>query len=194
MALYKLTDDTDYLLESIDFVLENTLENTDDKLLDSQYQLKNVYERNLLDAEKSIKRYEAELKNSINSKPRSWLERKLVGFKTKLRKFEIKYKLTKSNQSKGIIKRILSILTRIIKFITDKLLKFTRYVTDKFDKYNGNNKELKEFDRETRTSNIRVARGMIKMRKDEVARYKKGIADNDKAIELRKKELGLIDA
>lgn len=31
MALYKLTDDTDYLLESIDFILENT----DDALLDS---------------------------------------------------------------------------------------------------------------------------------------------------------------
>ncbi len=187
MALYKLIDDADYLLESIDFVLENT----DDKLLDSQYQLKNAYERNLLDAEKSIKRYEAELKDAINSKPRSWLERKLVGFKTKLRKFEIKYKLTKSNQSKGIIKRILSILTRIIKFITDKLLKFTRYVNDKFDKYNGYNKE---FDRDTRTRNIRVARGMIKMRKDSVDRYKKDIADNDKAIELRKKELGLINA
>lgn len=36
MALYKLTDDTDYLLESIDFILENT----DDALLDSQYKLK----------------------------------------------------------------------------------------------------------------------------------------------------------
>lgn len=52
MALYKLTDDTDYLLESIDFILENT----DDALLDSQYKLKDSYERNLLDAEKAIKK------------------------------------------------------------------------------------------------------------------------------------------
>ena len=189
MALYKLTDDTDYLLESIDFILENT----DDALLDSQYKLKDSYERNLLDAENAIKRYEAELKNEINSKPRSWLERKLVGFKAKLRKFEIKYKLTKSNKSKGIIKRILSILTRIIKFITDKLLKFTRYVTDKFDKYNGYPKELKEFNRDTRTRNIQIKREMIKTRKNMVDDYKKKIANNDKAIELRKKELGLIN-
>lgn len=187
MALYKLTDNADYLLESIDFVLENT----DDGLLDSQYQLKDAYERSLLDAEKAIKKYEVELKNAINSKPRSWLERKLVGFKTKLRKFEIKYKLTKSNQSKGIIKRILSILTRIIKFITDKLLKFTRYVTDKFDKHNG---YLKEFDRETRAINIRLGRKMVKRYKNDIDRYKKAIADNDKAIELRKKELGLDNA
>lgn len=190
MALYKLTDDTDYLLESIDFILENT----DDALLDSQYKLKDSYERSLLDAEKAIKKYEVELKNTINSKPRSWLERKLVGFKTKLRKFEIKYKLTKSNQSKGIIKRILSILTRIIKFITDKLLKFTRYVTDKFDKHNGYPKELKEFDRETRVLNIQLGRKRVKMYKNDIDRYKKAIADNDKAIELRKKELGLGNA
>lgn len=58
MALYKLTDDTDYLLESIDFILENT----DDALLDSQYKLKDSYERSLLDAEKAIKKYEVELK------------------------------------------------------------------------------------------------------------------------------------
>lgn len=190
MALYKLADDSDYLLESIDFILENT----DDGLLDSQYQVKDAYERSLLDAEKSIKRYEAELKDAINSKPRSWLERKLVGFKTKLRKFEIKYKLTKSNQSKGIIKRILSILTRIIKFITDKLLKFTRYVTDKFDKYNGNSKELKEFDRETRALNTQLNRKRVKWYKNEIDHYKKAIADNDKAIELRKKELSLGNA
>lgn len=77
MALYKLAEDTDYLFESIDFILENT----DDALLDSQYKLKDSYERRLLDAEKAIKKYEAELKNTINSKPRSWLERKLVGLK-----------------------------------------------------------------------------------------------------------------
>lgn len=101
---------------------------------------------------------------------------------------------SKSNQSKGIIKRILSILTRIIKFITDKLLKFTRYVTDKFDKHNGYPKELKEFDRETRALNIQLNKKRVKMYKNEIDRYKKVLADNDKAIELRKKELGLGNA
>lgn len=147
MALYKLNESSDVLFESMDFILENT----DD--------FKDRLEENLLEVEDKIKHYEAELRNTINSKPRSWLERKLVEFKVKLRKFELKHKLTKSNKSKSILQKIVSILTRIVKFINDKLLKFTRYVTNKFGKSDEGDRAS---ERVHRTNMIRLHRDRIK--------------------------------
>lgn len=135
MALYKLNESSDYLLESIDLLLNEAYQEiTADNMINHHKSRIEDLEKKLSNAELRLKKSEEDLKIAIDSKPRSWLERKLVGFKAKIRKFEMKYNLTKSNKSKTIIKKILSILTRIVKFINDKLIKFTRYVTDKFDK------------------------------------------------------------
>lgn len=171
MALYKLTESSDSLFESMDLILENT----------DGGGLKDRLEENLLDIEDKIKQYETELRDTINSKPRSWLERKLVQFKVKLRKFELKHKLTKSNKSKSILQKIVSILTRIVKFITDKLLKFTRYVTDKFGR---RDEGVKASERAQRINMIRFNRDRLKKYKDYRDSYKKDIdwlkKENDK--------------
>ena len=179
MALYKLNEFSDSLFESMDLILENT----GDIILDSDYRLKGELEEGLLEVEDRIKHYETELRNTINSKPRSWLERKLVGFKAKIRKIEIKYKLTNSNKSKGIIKKILSILTRIVKFINDKLIKFTRYVTDKFDKRSDSRKK---FDRLSRLSKIKTAKYDIEEGRKFAKSYKESINDHKDEMERLK--------
>lgn len=169
MALYKLNESSDSLFESMDFILENTD--------DIGNQLKEETEKGLLVVEDRIKHYETELKNTINSKPRSWLERKLVQFKVKLRKFELKHKLTKSNQSKSILQKIVSILTRIVKFINDKLLKFTRYVTDKFGKSDEGDKAS---ERAHRRNMIRLHRFRLKRYKEYRDSYKKDLKELNK--------------
>ena len=160
MSLLKLTESSDSLFESMDLILENT----------NGGWLKDRLEENLLDIEDKVKQYEAELRDTINSKPRSWLERKLVQFKVKLRKFELKHKLTKSNKSKSILQKIVSILTRIVKFITDKLLKFTRYVTDKFGR---RDEGVKASERANRRNMIRFHRDRLEKYKDYRDSYKK---------------------
>lgn len=175
MTLYKLNESSDVLFESMDLILENTD--------DGKYRLKDRLEEHLLEIEDKIKDYEAELRNTINSKPRSWLERKLVGFKAKIRKFEIKYKLTNSNKSKGIIKKILSILTRIVKFINDKLIKFTRYVYNKFDK---RSEAKKGYDRTRRLINIKTAKTDNEMNRTMSNDYKDLIDDHKNEIERLK--------
>lgn len=171
MSLLKLTESSDSLFESMDLILENT----------NGGGLKDRLEENLLDIEDKVKQYEAELRDTINSKPRSWLERKLVQFKVKLRKFELKHKLTKSNKSKSILQKIVSILTRIVKFITDKLLKFTRYVTDKFGR---RDEGVKASERVNRRNMIRFHRDRLEKYKDYRDSYKKDIdwlkKENDK--------------
>lgn len=162
MALYKLSESSDSLFESMDLILENS----------DGGGLKDRLEEHLLDIEDKVKQYEAELRDTINSKPRSWLERKLVQFKVKLRKFELKHKLTKSNKSKSILQKIVSILTRIVKFITDKLLKFTRYVTDKFGK---RDEGVKASERARRVNMIRFNRDRLKKYEDYRDSYKKDI-------------------
>lgn len=162
MALYKVSESSDSLFESMDLILENS----------DGGGLKDRLEENLLDIEDKIKQYEAELRDTINSKPRSWLERKLVQFKVKLRKFELKHKLTKSNKSKSILQKIVSILTRIVKFITDKLLKFTRYVTDKFGR---RDEGVKASERARRVNMIRFNRDKLKKYEDYRDSYKKDI-------------------
>ena len=171
MSLLKLTESSDSLFESMDLILENT----------NGGGLKDRLEENLLDIEDKVKQYEAELRDTINSKPRSWLERKLVQFKVKLRKFELKHKLTKSNKSKSILQKIVSILTRIVKFITDKLLKFTRYVTDKFGR---RDEGVKASERAQRINMIRFNRDRLKKYEEYRDSYKKDIdwlkKENDK--------------
>lgn len=162
MSLLKLTESSDSLFESMDLILENT----------NGGGLKDRLAENLLDIEDKVKQYEAELRDTINSKPRSWLERKLVQFKVKLRKFELKHKLTKSNKSKSILQKIVSILTRIVKFITDKLLKFTRYVTDKFGR---RDEGVKASERANRRNMIRFHRDRLEKYKDYRDSYKKDI-------------------
>lgn len=133
MALYKLQKSYSYescetLLESFEaFVLIEASRKGEKVLtreLDSQQQQFEEYS-------KKIESQEAELKKVMEEKPKSWLERKLESFKAAIERFEEKYKLTQDNKSKTIIKKILSVLTRIVKWINEKLLNFTKYVGDK---------------------------------------------------------------
>lgn len=133
MALYKLQESYSYescetLLESFEaFVLTEASRKGEKVLtreLDSQQQQFEEYS-------KKIESQEAELKKVMEEKPKSWLERKLESFKAAIERFEEKYKLTQDNKSKNIIKKILSVLARIVKWINEKLLNLTRYVGDK---------------------------------------------------------------
>lgn len=133
MALYKLQESYSYescetLLESFEaFVLTEASRKGEKVLtreLDSQQQQFEEYS-------KKIESQEAELKKVMEEKPKSWLERKLESFKGAIERFEEKYKLTQDNKSKTIIKKILSVLARIVKWINEKLLNFTKYVGDK---------------------------------------------------------------
>lgn len=181
MALYKLNESSDSLLDSIDLLLNEAYEEVDaDNLINHHKSRIEDLENRLSDAELRLKKSEEDLKIAIDSKPRSWLERKLIGFKAKIHKFEMKYNLTKSNKSKTIIKKILSILTRIVKFINDKLIKFTRYVTDKFDK---RTKSKKRFDRSNRQADIITARGDVETNRIIANGYKKSIDSHKEDIE-----------
>ena len=133
MALYRLqesysVESCETLLESFEaFVLTEASRKGEKVLtreLDSQQQQFEEYS-------KKIESQEAELKKVMEEKPKSWLERKLESFKGAIERFEEKYKLTQDNKSKTIIKKILSVLARIVKWINEKLLNLTRYVGDK---------------------------------------------------------------
>jgi len=133
MALYRLqesysVESCETLLESFEaFVLAEASRKGEKVLtreLDSQQQQFEEYS-------KKIESQEAELKKVMEEKPKSWLERKLESFKGAIERFEEKYKLTQDNKSKTIIKKILSVLTRIVKWINERLLNFTKYVGDK---------------------------------------------------------------
>ena len=78
-----------------------------------------------------LQQNEAQLKKVIESKPRSWVERKLVQFKAALRRFRNKYGTAKDGKSKTILQKIISTLTRIISWITDKVLKGARFIQNK---------------------------------------------------------------
>lgn len=86
------------------------------------------------DLHEKVLEKESELKSVIDKKSKSWLERKLESFKAAIERFEKKRKLTKDNKSKTIIQKILSVLTRIVKWINDKLIKATRFVDSKLFK------------------------------------------------------------
>lgn len=139
MALYRLnesynTSSAEVLLEQFEsFVLYEDME-VKERSLDSLNKQQKEQQEQLERYDKEISSKEAELKKLINEKPKSWLERKLESFQAAIERFEVKHKLTKDNKSKGIIKKILSVLTRIVKWINEKLLQGTRWVGNKFFK------------------------------------------------------------
>lgn len=139
MALYRLNESynsssAEVLLEQFEsFVLYEDMQ-VEERSLDSLNKQKKEQQEQLERYDKEISSKEAELKKLINEKPKSWLERKLESFQAAIERFEVKHKLTKDNKSKGIIKKILSVLTRIVKWINEKLLQGTRWVGNKFFK------------------------------------------------------------
>lgn len=139
MALYRLnesygTSSAEVLLEQFEsFVLYEDMQ-VEERSLDSLNKQHKEQQEQLERYDKEISSKEAELKKLINEKPKSWLERKLESFQAAIERFEVKHKLTKDNKSKGIIKKILSVLTRIVKWINEKLLQGTRWVGNKFFK------------------------------------------------------------
>lgn len=186
MALYKLQESYSYescetLLESFEaFVLIEASRKGEKVLtreLDSQQQQFEEYS-------KKIESQEAELKKVMEEKPKSWLERKLESFKAAIERFEEKYKLTKDNKSKTIIKKILSVLTRIVKWINEKLLNLTRYVGDKVfgrqDKIDAHNTKVNSItsdikDTKNKRRNLDKA---INKTKDRLANTTKGKSNN----------------
>ncbi len=182
MALYRLqesysVESCETLLESFEaFVLTEASRKGEKVLtreLDSQQQQFEEYS-------KKIESQEAELKKVMEEKPKSWLERKLESFKGAIERFEEKYKLTQDNKSKTIIKKILSVLTRIVKWINERLLNFTRYVGDKVfgrqDKIDAHNAKVNSI-----TSDIKTAKNerrnldkAITKTKDRLANTTKG--------------------
>lgn len=186
MALYKLQESYSYescetLLESFEaFVLTEASRKGEKVLtreLDSQQQQFEEYS-------KKIESQEAELKKVMEEKPKSWLERKLESFKAAIERFEEKYKLTKDNKSKTIIKKILSVLTRIVKWINEKLLNLTRYVGDKVfgrqDKIDAHNTKVNSItsdikDTKNKRRNLDKA---INKTKDRLANTTKGKSNN----------------
>ena len=186
MALYRLqesysVESCETLLESFEaFVLTEASRKGEKVLtreLDSQQQQFEEYS-------KKIESQEAELKKVMEEKPKSWLERKLESFKGAIERFEEKYKLTQDNKSKTIIKKILSVLTRIVKWINEKLLNLTRYVGDKVfgrqDKIDAHNAKVNSL-----TSDIKSTKNerrnldkAINKTKDRLANTTKGKSNN----------------
>lgn len=158
MALYRLNEDyntssAEALLEQFEtFVLCEALQ-VEERDLDSLNKQQKEQEEQLEKYNKELTEKEAQMKKLIDEKPKSWLERKLESFKAAIERFEEKHKLTKDNKSKGIIKKILSVLTRIVKWINEKLLQATRWVGNKFFK---REEKLKAHDRKVNNLNIHL--------------------------------------
>jgi hypothetical protein len=168
MALYKLNESystppsAEILLEQFEsFVLYEDMQ-VEERSLDSLNKQQKEQQEQLERYDKEISSKEAELKKLINEKPKSWLERKLESFQAAIERFEVKHKLTKDNKSKGIIKKILSVLTRIVKWINEKLLQGTRWVGNKFfkreEKLKAHEKKVSAMDLDLR--HIKANRGL----------------------------------
>lgn len=167
MALYRLnesysTSSAEVLLEQFEsFVLYEDMQ-VEERSLDSLNKQQKEQQEQLEKYDKEISSKEAELKKLINEKPKSWLERKLESFQAAIERFEVKHKLTKDNKSKGIIKKILSVLTRIVKWINEKLLQGTRWVGNKFfkreEKLKAHEKKISVMDLDLR--HIKANRGL----------------------------------
>lgn len=186
MALYRLqetysVESCETLLESFEaFVLTEASRKGEKVLtreLDSQQQQFEEYS-------KKIESQEAELKKVMEEKPKSWLERKLESFKGAIERFEEKYKLTQDNKSKTIIKKILSVLTRIVKWINEKLLNLTRYVgnkvfgrQDKIDAHNAKVNSLTSDIKSTKNERRNLDKAINKT-KDRLANTTKGKSNN----------------
>ena len=183
MALYRLNEDyntssAEALLEQFEtFVLCEDLQ-VEERDLDSLNKQQKEQEEQLEKYNKEITEKEAQMKKLIDEKPKSWLERKLESFKAAIERFEEKHKLTKDNKSKGIIKKILSVLTRIVKWINEKLLQATRWVGNKFfkreEKLKAHEKKVNNLDlnlkldkanRDNKASSLKSTKNMIEKAK-----------------------------
>lgn len=169
MGLYKLQEskfsDVEILIESF-FLSEESIKELQDKV--------DFDEEKLASYTKSLEENEKELKKLIESKPKSWLERKLVSFHNAIERFEAKYVYVKDGKAKGIIRKILSILTRIVKLINDKLLKLTKFVGNKL------------FNRQEK---LKTHHDKISDKKEENKMYKLMIDNSKEELEHNKKHL-----
>ena len=181
MSLFRLQEssnlDTEYLIESL--LSEETVKELEDQV---KYD-----EKKIIAYSESLEENEKELKKLIESKPKSWLERKLESFHNAIERFEAKYVYAKDGKTKGLIRKILAILTRIVKLINDKLLKLTRFVGDKFfnrqEKLKAHNDKVANKKEENR-----MYRLMIDSSKEALKNSTKRLADRNKSD----KELGSI--
>lgn len=168
MGLYKLQESNTLYIETL---IESFLSEESTKELQDQVAYD---EEKLVSYTKSLEENEKELKKLIESKPKSWLERKLVSFHNAIERFEAKYVYAKDGKAKGIIRKILSILTRIVKLINDKLLKLTKYVDNKL------------FNRQER---LKAHHDKILDKKEENKTYKLMIDNSKEELEHNKKRL-----
>lgn len=202
MALYRLqesysVESCETLLESFEVFILTEASRKGEKVLtrelDSQQQQFEEYS-------KKIESQEAELKKVMEEKPKSWLERKLESFKGAIKRFEEKYKLTQDNKSKTIIKKILSVLTRIVKWINEKLLNLTRYVgdkvfgrQDKIDAHNAKVNSLTSDIKSTKNERRNLDKAIAKT-KDRLANTTKGKSNNyNMSIDNFRKENNSLD-
>lgn len=174
MGLYKLQEsnfiDIEILIES--FLSEETAKELQDKI--------DFDEEKLVSYTKSLEENEKELKKLIESKPKSWLERKLVSFHNAIERFEAKYVYVKDGKAKGIIRKILSILTRIVKLINDKLLKLTKFVGNKL--FNRQEKLKAHHDKiSDKKEENKMYKLMIDNSKEELEHNKKRLAEREKS-------------
>lgn len=174
MALFKLQESTDLDTEALveSFLSEESIKELEDQV---KYD-----EEKLASYSKSLEENEKELKQLIESKPKSWLERKLESFHHAIERFEAKYIYAKDGKTKGIIRKILSILTRIVKLINDKLLRLTRYVGNKL--FNREEKLKAHYDKVAdKKEENRMYKLMVDSSKGTLEHDKKRLADEKKS-------------
>ena len=183
MSLYRLQESNNLNTETlVEFFLseETTAE------LERQVEYD---EQKLVAYTKSLEDNEKELKKLIESKPRSWLERKLISFHKAIKRFEAKYVYAKDGKTKGIIGKILSILTRIVKFINDKLLKLTKYVGNKFfnrqEKLKDHHNKILDKKEENRIHRLDIdsAKKSLEINKNRLADNKKSDSETSKLFD-----------
>lgn len=183
MALYRLQESVEScetLLESFEAFVLTEASRKGEKVLTRELESQQQFE----EYSKKIEAQEAELKKVMEEKPKSWLERKLESFKGAIERFEEKYKLTQDNKSKTIIKKILSVLTRIVKWINEKLLNFTKYVgnkmfgrQDKIDAHNAKVNSITSDIKSTKNERRNLDKAIAKT-KDRLANTNKGKSNN----------------
>lgn len=174
MGLYKLQESNTPYIETL---IESFLSEESTKELQDQVAYD---EEKLVSYTKSLEENEKELKKLIESKPKSWLERKLVSFHNVIERFEAKYVYVKDGKAKGIIRKILSILTRIVKLINDKLLKLTKFVGNKL--FNRQEKLKAHHDKiSDKKEENKMYKLMIDNSKEELEHNKKRLAEREKS-------------
>lgn len=104
----------------------------------------------------------------------------MVSFHNAIERFEAKYVYLKDGKAKGIIRKILSILTRIVKLINDKLLKLTKFVGNKL--FNRQEKLKAHHDKiSDKKEENKMYKLMIDNSKEELEHNKKRLAEREKS-------------